>query len=218
MFTGLVEELGSLQSLSRGARSARLRIGASKVLEGLKIGDSIAVNGVCLTVVEFDRTGFAADVMAETLSKSGLGSLHPGERVNLERALRLGDRLGGHLVSGHIDGVGTIRRQTPLDIALVTEIAADPDLLRFILPKGSVAVDGISLTVVDVLADSFTISLIPHTAGETTLGIKKAGSRVNLETDMIGKYVARLMPGADKAAAKTGDGLSLDFLAENGFI
>ena len=218
MFTGMVEELGSLQSISKGAHSARLKIAAGQVLEGLKIGDSIAVNGVCLTVVAFDRTGFAADVMAETLLKSGLGSLRPGEKVNLERALRLGDRLGGHLVSGHIDGMGLIRRQSTVDIAMITEISADDQLLRFILDKGSIAVDGISLTVVEVLPDSFTVSLIPHTAAQTTLGIKRVGDRVNLETDLIGKYIARLMPGEKNKGDGTEAGISLGFLVENGFI
>lgn len=218
MFTGMVEELGALQAISKGARSARLKIAASQVLEGLKIGDSIAVNGVCLTVVSFDRMGFSADVMAETLLRSSLGSLRPGEKVNLERALRLGDRLGGHLVSGHIDGLGIIRAQSPVDIALVTEISADAELIRFILAKGSIAVDGISLTVVDVLADSFTVSLIPHTAQLTTLGIKKIGDPVNLETDIIGKYIARLMPGGKNDSVGSKPGISLGFLADNGFI
>ncbi|NMA14887.1 MAG: riboflavin synthase, partial [Clostridia bacterium] len=193
MFTGLVEELGTLTSIVKGARSARLLIGASRVLEDGKIGDSIAVNGVCLTVVAINEKGFQADVMAETLNKSNLGDLRPGEKVNLERALRLSDRLGGHLVSGHIDGVGKIIRQEVMDIAIVTEIEAPPELLKYIIPKGSVAIDGISLTVVSVEENSFTVSLIPHTAKVTSLGFKQVGDKVNLETDIIGKYIERMV-------------------------
>lgn len=220
MFTGMVEELGTLDQILKGPRSARLRIAAAKVLEGVKIGDSIAVNGVCLTVVSFDRSSFSVDVMAETLARSSLGDLRPGEKVNLERALRLGDRLGGHFVSGHIDGVGKIQSQNELDIALVTEITAPRGVLKYVLVKGSIAVDGISLTVVEVKERSFTVSLIPHTAKMTTLGLKKTGDPVNLEGDIIGKYIERLMLCKNNNTENTDetDGISMGFLAEHGFI
>jgi len=220
MFTGLVEEKGKLISLRRGADSAHLKIGARLVMSGMQTGDSIAVNGVCLTVTTFDEGAFTADVMAETLAKTNLGELQAGDRVNLERAMRLGDRLGGHLVSGHIDGVGTIIKKERHDIATLITVAAPPAGMRYIIKKGSVAVDGTSLTVVDFNEDSFQVSLIPHTAHATVLGEKKPGDRVNLEGDMIGKYVerwlgARQREESEKAPSK---GLSAELLAEHGFV
>jgi riboflavin synthase len=220
MFTGLVEEKGKLISLRRGADSAHLKIGARLVMSGMQTGDSIAVNGVCLTVTTFDEGAFTADVMAETLAKTNLGELQAGDRVNLERAMRLGDRLGGHLVSGHIDGVGTIIKKERHDIATLITVAAPPAVMRYIIKKGSVAVDGTSLTVVDFNEDSFQVSLIPHTAHATVLGEKKPGDRVNLEGDMIGKYVerwlgARQREESEKAPSK---GLSAELLAEHGFV
>lgn len=215
MFTGLVEELGNLKKLTRGTDSARLHITARKVLEGMTIGDSIAVNGVCLTVVDHDGQSFAAEVMAETLAKTNLGALSPGRRVNLERALRLGDRLGGHLVSGHIDGVGTITRREEHDIAVLVTVGAPAEVMRYVVKKGSVAIDGISLTVVDLDAGSFQVSLIPHTAGATTLGFKKPGETVNLEGDLIGKYVEKLL--SYREAGPSPQGVSIGFLVEHGF-
>jgi len=217
MFTGIVEELGTVVSVKKGENSAQITIKASRVLTDLKIGDSVAVNGVCLTVVSFGTSCFAADVMAETLAKSSLGTIFPGGKVNLERALRLGDRLGGHLVSGHIDGVGEILNKNEIDIAVVTEIRAPSELLKYVIRKGSVAVDGISLTVVDVQKDSFTVSLIPHTAKATTLGYKKKGDKVNLETDMIGKYVEKLCCYNDRGKEEEKSPISLNFLREHGF-
>lgn len=214
IFTGIIEELGKVRDIRTGSRSCQLEIGAGVVLTDVKLGDSIAVNGVCLTVVDFDSDRFVADVMWETLRKTNLERLHTGDLVNLERALRLGDRLGGHLVLGHVDGVGRIIEQRQVDIALVTRIGCSPELLRYVLPKGSVAVDGISLTVVECLSDSFTVSLIPHTAKSTTLGWKKPGDLVNLETDIIGKYVEQLMRGGTLASGK---GIDLAFLQEHGF-
>lgn len=214
MFTGIVEELGKIRGVRRGSRSCQLEIEAGEVLQGTKLGDSIAVNGVCLTVVDINGDRFTADVMAETLRKTSLEQLRAGDMVNLERALKLGDRMGGHLVLGHVDGVGRITEQKRLDIALVTRISCGPELLRYILPKGSVAVDGISLTVIEVLNDSFSVSLIPHTAKMTTLGWKGSGDMVNLETDIIGKYIERLMTTGSKTQAK---GIDMDFLAEHGF-
>lgn len=215
MFTGIVEELGSVEDIQRLPHSAMLTVNARKVLEDTVIGDSIAVNGVCLTVVGLTERSFRVDVMAETLAKTSLAELKRGSPVNLERALQLKTRLGGHLVSGHVDGTGIIRRITRFDIAHVYEIQTDKALLHYILPKGSIAVDGISLTVVDVYSDSFTVSLIPHTFQETTLGHKGTGAIVNLETDLIGKYVARFL---GKEIAKQEEKLSLSFLQEHGFL
>ncbi|ACV63112.1 riboflavin synthase, alpha subunit [Desulfofarcimen acetoxidans DSM 771] len=221
MFTGLVEELGVLQSVRHGAASAQLNIAAGKITRGIKIGDSIAVNGVCLTAIKFGGQGFTADVMAETLSKTNLGNLKPGDRVNLERALSLGDRLGGHLVSGHIDGVGIIANKEIQDIAILITIKAPPEVMRYIIKKGSVAIDGTSLTIVDFTDDSFLVSLIPHTAKETTLGFKTPGDTVNLEGDIIGKYIERLLQARETLPAGKRDEktlVSMGFLAEHGFV
>jgi len=219
MFTGLVEELGVVRGISRGADSARIHIDAGKILEDMKTGDSIAVNGVCLTSVEFDRNYFVADVMAETLAKTNLAVLKSGDRVNLERALRLGDRLGGHMVSGHIDGVGTITRRERHDIATLITVSAPPGLMRYIIKKGSVSIDGTSLTVVDFGETCFQVSLIPHTAHMTTLGFKKVGDTVNLEGDLVGKYIERLLNVRENGKAeRSGGAITLDFLAEKGFM
>ena len=217
VFTGIVEELGIVRALRLLPESGQLTLEGKKVLNGTQIGDSIAINGVCLTVLRQSENEFTVDVMAETLTKTNLAELKSGSRVNLERALQLQTRLGGHLVSGHVDGVGNIRRITPWGIAQVYEISTPPALLSYILPKGSIAIDGISLTVIDVEADYFTVSLIPHTFKETTLGLKGIGASVNLETDLIGKYVARFM-GLNSTPTKNKKDLSLGFLAENGFI
>ena len=215
MFTGIVEELGTIRSIRRGAASAVLSIGAEAVLSDLRIGDSVAVNGVCLTATGVDGSGFTADVMHETLQRSSLGALGPGSRVNLERAMAADGRFGGHIVSGHIDGTGTIAERRRDDNAVWYTVSASPALLRYIVEKGSVAIDGISLTVASVEADRFSVSVIPHTAAVTLLGAKGPGDVVNLETDIIGKYVERLLRPADTPAARSG--ISLEFLAENGF-
>ena len=204
MFTGLIEEVGTLRAVRRGAHSAVLSIGAETVLSGLKTGDSVAVNGVCLTVTAQDSGGFTADVMHETLNRSSLGALAPGSPVNLERAMAADSRFGGHIVSGHIDGTGAI-----------TQVRRDDNALRYIVEKGSIAMDGISLTVAAVEADRFSVSVIPHTAAVTALGRKRPGDVVNLETDIIGKYVEKLLRPAEPAAPRAG--LSLEFLMENGF-
>ncbi|MCL2766589.1 MAG: riboflavin synthase [Peptococcaceae bacterium] len=216
MFTGIVEELGTLIGVRRGAASAQIDLGATKVLEETRIGDSIAVNGICLTVTRLANKEFSADVMAETLSKTNLGALRAGDPVNLERALRFGDRLGGHLVSGHIDGVGTITGLEKLDIATLITIRAPKAVMRYIINKGSIAIDGTSLTVVDFKGDNFRVSLIPHTAQVTVLGRKKNGATVNLEGDLIGKYIERLLTMPEVPASESG--INLQFLAEKGFL
>lgn len=219
MFTGIVEELGKINKIHHGADSARLTIKGEKVLTDVKLGDSICVNGICLTVVMFNDRFFDVDVMAETLRKTNLEELKPGDRVNLERALQVGDRLGGHIVSGHIDGVGTITRQQREDIAVITEIKAPLEVMRYVVKKGSVAIDGISLTVAECTDEAFCVSLIPHTAKLTTLGYKKQGDRVNLESDIIGKYVERLLGfAANTESTGRSSGVSFDFLAQNGFL
>ncbi len=213
MFTGIIEEVGRVQAVRRGARSAVLQIAAQTVTADMKVGDSVAVNGVCLTVTQLISSGFTADVMPETLFRSNLGALAPESRVNLERALSADGRFGGHIVSGHIDGVGRVEACRRDDNALWYEIAAAPELLRYVVEKGSVAVDGISLTVARVNNSGFAVSVIPHTAAATTLAERRAGDSVNLECDIIAKYVEKLLtPQASPRA-----GLTLEFLRENGF-
>lgn len=216
MFTGLVAELGTVQRLDRQGESYHLTVSAVKVMQNLKIGDSVAVNGACLTVVDMHDSVFTADVMPETVRLTNIGSLHAGDKVNLERTLRLCDGLDGHIVSGHVEGLGTIISRRPEGIANVVEIAAEARLLRYILPKGSIAIDGISLTVTAVADSSFSVAIIPHTAKETTLGFKGAGDKVNLETDIIGKYVERLLNTG--AYGKSEKQLDKNILLENGFI
>jgi riboflavin synthase len=192
VFTGLVEEAGRVAEVRPTEAGARLVIAASGVVEGLGLGDSVAVNGACLTAVEVTGDGFAVDCVAETLRRTTLGSLAPGDRVNLERPMRLGDRLDGHLVQGHVDGVGTVRAVRVEGESAVLEIAPPAPLLRYVVEKGSVAVDGVSLTVAERLPDAFTVALIPHTMAVTTLGGQAAGRPVNLEVDVVAKYVESL--------------------------
>jgi riboflavin synthase len=206
MFTGIVEEIGQVVSLS--PRS--LAVSASKVLTGLELGASIAVNGVCLTVTRFDAASFIVDIMEETLRRTTLGNLSPGDRINLEGALTLSKGLGGHLVQGHIDSTGRVVSVTPREASLLIEVAASPELMRYVVEKGFIAVDGISLTVVERTAETFSVSIVGFTKEHTTLGFVKAGDAVNLEADIIAKYVEQFVSG--KKA-----GLSMDFLKEHGF-
>ena len=220
MFTGLVEELGKVRAVSRGAHSIRLTVGAEKVLADVKIGDSIAVDGACLTVVEYDSRNFTVDIMPETYDRTTLSSRKPGESVNLERTLRVGDRLGGHIVSGHVDVTGTIVSVTPRDNANILRIQIPASLGAFVIPQGSVAVDGVSLTIVDCGDDWFEVSLIPHTWDVTVLSRKQTGDRVNVETDVLGKYVHRLLhcggqTGKTNTAAKP---IDTGFLLKHGFM
>lgn len=215
MFTGIVEELGTVRRVLPGARAGKIVIGAKKVLEDVHIGDSIAVNGVCLTVVAAGADEFTADVMPETLRKSGLGTLKAGDPVDLERAMAANGRFGGHIVSGHIDGVGRIVETRPEENAVVVTISAPPEILALIVEKGSIAIDGISLTVAALTRTTFSVSIIPHTAAETVLLKKRAGDVVNLENDIIGKYVQRLL--GQGAVPATGSSLTLEYLQANGF-
>ena len=215
MFTGIVEEIGTVNGIRRGRHSAVLDIRAQTVLTDLKIGDSIAVNGVCLTVTAFDRTGFQADVMHETLNRSALRKLCSGSHVNLERAMPADGRFGGHIVAGHVDGVGTVAEVKRDDTAVWYTIEASPEILRYIVEKGSVAIDGISLTVARVASGSFSISAIPHTVRMTVLAERREGDLVNLENDVIGKYVERLLQPA-KEPARTRP-ITKEILAEYGF-
>lgn len=216
MFTGIIEEIGRLRFVSLQGASGRIGITASKVLEKTKVGDSIAVNGVCLTVISIEKEGFAADVMAETIRRSNLGRLGAGDYVNLERAMEADGRFGGHIVSGHIDGTGTIKEFKKEENAVWVTINTTPDILHLIIEKGSVCIDGISLTVAKVDMDSFQVSVIPHTGAETTLLKKRVADIVNLENDMIGKYVERLLncEKFQEEKEKTG-GITMEFLREN---
>lgn len=216
MFTGIVEEVGAVRHVVSGQSSGEIAIRAGRVLEGTQVGDSIAVNGLCLTVTSLSADGFTADVMPETLRRSSLGQLRAGDQVNLERAMAADGRFGGHIVSGHIDGVGQITQQRREGNAVWVRIQAPADILRLIVEKGSIAIDGISLTVAAVSDVDFQVSIIPHTGSETTLLTKRPGDVVNLENDVIGKYVQRLMLSA--ASPQTVESsITLEFLAENGF-
>ena len=219
MFTGLVEEVGTLQGLQTGPKTCILTIGCRKVLEGTEIGDSIMTNGVCLTVTSLGGTYFTADVMNETLSRSDLGDLRPGSPVNLERAMPADGRLGGHIVSGHIDGTGTILSIREDANAVWFTVGADKALLNYVVEKGSIAMDGISLTVAAVTGQSFSVSLIPHTRAVTNLASKKVGDPLNLETDIIGKYVEKFVSLRQDRAAEPekSSGLTMEFLQQNGF-
>ena len=217
MFTGIVEETGSIRSLRLSGSSGKIAIRAKKVLGGTRIGDSIAVNGVCLTVVSLEKDGFTADVMAETIRRSSLGSSRAGSKVNLERAIAADGRFGGHIVSGHIDGTGVIRSLIREENAIWVSIGTSPQILHLIVEKGSICIDGISLTVAKVEEEGFQVSVIPHTGEETTLLEKVPGDPVNLENDVIGKYVERLLGLGKSEEEKKESGITMEFLQEFGF-
>ncbi|OPY90961.1 MAG: Riboflavin synthase [Syntrophus sp. PtaU1.Bin208] len=214
MFTGIIQGMGTVLRLSRRGEDALLEIETAMDLADVRIGDSIAVNGACLTATTVSRRSFTADVSAETLARTDLAFFSPGQRVNLEKALRLTDFLGGHLVLGHIDGLGKIAECSAKSGSIIFRIEIEPNLSRYLVPKGSVAVDGISLTVNRCEENSFYVNMIPHTAEKTTLGFKKKGDRVNIETDILGKYVERLISSEEK---KEG-GVTREFLMKQGFL
>lgn len=216
IFTGIIEELGVVKSIAINGASGCITIKAKKVLEGTQLGDSIAVNGTCLTVTSINSDGFSADVMAETVKRTSLSQVGKGDLVNLERAMILNGRFGGHIVSGHIDGTGTITKYTKEENAIWVTIKAPDEILDLIVEKGSICIDGISLTVATVSDQDFQVSIIPHTAKETTLIHKKVGSLVNLENDIVGKYIKKLMENKQEEQAKKASGLTMEMLEEYG--
>lgn len=218
MFTGLAEEIGTIRAIDTGHSGWNIKIRAPLVSSDLRLGDSVAVNGACLTVVHRDSDGFTADAVPETMRRTNLSSLRPGSLVNLERAVRVGDRLGGHIVAGHVDGVGRVSQVAPEGIANVIKVEADASVLRYIVEKGSVCLDGVSLTVMDVLTDSFTVSIIPHTGLHTTLAEVGVGTRVNIECDVLGKYIEKLAFSPKRADERHESKINLDWLAQQGFV
>lgn len=221
MFTGIIEEIGEIAGVRRGQVSSRLAIRGSNIFSDLKLGDSVAVNGVCLTATSISGNIFEADVMAETLRRTNLGTFAKGTKVNLERAMAANGRFGGHIVSGHIDGTGRIASLVREENAVWVRIDTSDKILRYVIEKGSIAIDGISLTVAEVGPGYFKVSVIPHTGEETTLLKKKAGDIVNLENDVVGKYIEHLMKfdsGSEKTEKKSGGGISLSMLSEHGFL
>ncbi|RXJ03854.1 riboflavin synthase [Anaerobacillus alkaliphilus] len=216
MFTGIIEEIGTIEQIKQTGDAIVMTIASKKVLEDVHLGDSIAVNGVCLTVTSFDKTRFTVDLMPETVRNTSLRQLKRGSKVNLERAMAAGGRFGGHFVSGHVDGIGEIVRKQPQDNAVYYEIKISEQLRRYIILKGSIAIDGTSLTVFAVTDDTFTISIIPHTLSETIIGSKGSGDIVNIECDMVGKYIEQFINQRFKPGKK-GSSLSASFLEEHGF-
>ena len=212
MFTGIIEEMGKVKSIAKGAKSATIEISASKVVEDVRLGDSIATNGVCLTVTQFDKQSFKVDVMAETMRSSTFNHLKVGDYVNLERALKLSDRLGGHLVSGHIDGVGEIINREKEDNAVWLTIKVPLDMTKYMIKKGSIAIDGISLTIQSITSDVLQVSIIPHTSDVTTLLQLKPGQQVNIECDLIAKHTEKLL-----AFNESKKGIDFEYLTKMGF-
>lgn len=218
MFTGIVEEMGGITVMNKSLAGAKLTILASTVMSDLKIGDSVSVNGICLTVVSRSERDFSVEVSPETLSVTTLGSFAVGMPVNLERAMKLNERIGGHLVAGHVDGVGVIRSRQQDANAIVFTIGAPPEILRYCVAKGSITVDGISLTINSVTDQGFSVTIIPHTAKVTILGLKQVNDTVNLESDLIGKYVERLLQERGQVAPKPTPVIDKDYLLKRGLI
>jgi riboflavin synthase len=217
MFTGIIEEIGIISSINQTGEAIMIKIDAQKIIVDVKLGDSISVNGVCLTVTSFTSNSFSVDVMPETVRATGLNKLKVGSRVNLERAMAANGRFGGHFVSGHVDGLGTIKSKKQVDNAVYYEIKVPDDLLSYIIYKGSIAVDGTSLTVFGIGEDYFTISLIPHTHEETVLGNKGIGDVVNIECDMLGKYIEQFIEKRFTKQERKTSGLTESFLSDHGF-
>jgi riboflavin synthase len=220
MFTGIIEEIGAMRRIIKQGQAMVLEISGKRTLEDVQLGDSISVNGVCLTVIHFDESSFSVDVMPETFRKTSLKKLHVGDPVNLERAMAAGGRFGGHIVQGHVDSVGTITGRVPEDNAVVYHIEPqDRAILKYMIPHGSITIDGISLTLVEVSESRFSVSIIPHTLAQTILQHKQPGHEVNLEADVLGKYIERLLNfrSVNDPVRKQGT-LTEAFLAENGFV
>lgn len=220
MFTGIIEELGKVKTIEQNLQSAKIIISAKKIISGLKPGDSVSVNGVCLTVVAHRRKEFEVDVSYETIRVTNIGKLKIGEAVNIERAMQLSDRLGGHIVTGHVDGVGSISEKMILGNCTFYTIKTDEDLLRYMVKKGSVAVDGISLTIADIVSGGFMVCIIPYTERMTTMGLRKIGDTVNIEIDIIGKYVENLLKNKKDFALfeKSQKTIDISFLREHGWL
>jgi riboflavin synthase len=217
MFTGIIEEIGEIASVQRGTKSVIITIKADKILEDTKTGDSISANGVCLTATKIGKGYFTADVMHETIDRSSLGGLSKGSKVNLERAMKADGRFGGHMVAGHIDGTGKIVDIKKDDNAIWYKISAKPEIIKYIIEKGSIAIDGISLTVAKITESDFSVSIIPHTIGQTTLGFRKKGDVVNLENDLVGKYIEKFLTYNNNEKS-TKSKIDKTFLAANGFM
>jgi riboflavin synthase len=219
MFTGIIEEIGTMRRIAKQGQAMVLTIGAKTILEDVHLGDSIAVNGVCLTVIQFDEVSITVDVMPETFRRTSLQKLHTGDRVNLERAMSAGGRFGGHIVQGHVDSTGIITGRTAEENAVVFQIEPeDKAILKYMIPHGSITIDGISLTLVQVTEQRFTVSIIPHTLAQTVLQIKQPGDQVNLEADVLGKYIEKLLNSRGGQPAARQSSLTEAFLAENGFM
>ena len=218
MFSGIVEEMGAVQKIDKGFAGAKFLIIASQILEDLQVGDSVSVSGACLTATGIDATGFSVDVSAETLKRTSLGTIGVGTPVNLERAMRLNARIGGHLVTGHVDGMGTLRAREQDGNAIQMTIEASDDIMRYCVTKGSITMDGISLTINGVSERGFSVSIIPHTAKITTLGLKQIGELVNLESDLIGKYVERLLQNNGTLPPSANPVIDRDYLQKRGLL
>ena len=217
MFTGIIEEIGTVNNTNMAGGSGELKIAARLVLDDAKLGDSIAVNGVCLTVTRINSSEISFDVSTETLRRSNLGTLKRGNRVNLERALAADGRFGGHMVSGHIDGTGTLMGKREEGNAVIFTFQAPPAIMHYLIEKGSIAIDGISLTITGLSHDSFNVAVIPHSLQQTTLGTHRIGATINLENDLIAKYIEKLLPTVKDENSKSKSGLSLNMLQQHGF-
>lgn len=218
MFSGIVEEMGAVQSMDRGLAGARIGILAARIMDDVQIGDSISVSGTCLTVVERTDSGFVIEASTETLNRTTLGTTTVGTPVNLERAVKLNARIGGHLVTGHVDGLGILRVREQQGNAILLEFEGAEDIMRYCVTKGSITIDGVSLTINTVRNHSFEVAIIPHTASVTTLGLKQVGEPVNLETDLIGKYVERLLQASGVLPAKSAPVIDRDYLQKRGLL
>ncbi len=218
MFSGIVEEMGAVQAIEKGLAGAKFSILASAILEDLQVGDSVSVSGACLTATKIEEESFKVDVSTETLNCTNLGTVAVGTPLNLERAMKLNDRMGGHLVTGHVDGLGSIRSREHDSNTIYLTVETSDDIIRYCVPKGSITMDGISLTINSVTGKSFSVAIIPHTANVTTIGLKQIGDSVNLESDLIGKYVERLLQASGKLSAPPTPVIDKDYLHKRGLL